>query len=347
MYRISAKELTAFCKEVLIAASLPESEAAVIAESLVGANEIGVDSHGVTRLSDYLTRLEKGLIENKTNLEVIKDSKATTLYDAHNGWGQYAGKIAMEKAIEKAKLYGFSISGVRNSNHFGTASFFAKMATEANCLGIVMTNASPLMVAWGARNPTLGTNPLCIAVPTNEHPVVLDMATSTVARGKITLASKNGESIPEGWAITKDGKPTTDAQDALDGFLLPFGAKGSGLAMMIDIMTGVMTGSLFGEDIPLMYSGSEPQQLGHIFIVFDIERFMDIASFKKLMDERIRQTREGSPAEGFQQVLMPGDIEQMKKERADQEGITLSEAIFHELSELGKNYQVPFLQNDF
>ncbi|MFB4165308.1 Ldh family oxidoreductase [Alteribacillus sp. JSM 102045] len=340
MYKVSANNLRNYCKRILVEASLPEEEAEVIVDSLVEANEIGVDSHGVTRLADYITRLNKGIIENKTELTVLREAGSTILYDANNGWGQYAGKVAMERAIEKAKKYGSSVSGVRNSNHFGTASYFAKMAANAGCLGIVMTNASPLMVAWGSRKPTLGTNPFCAAVPTNQHPVVLDMATSNVARGKINLAAKNKQSIPEGWAITKDGEPTTDAEEALKGFLLPVGAKGSGLAMMIDIMTGVMTGALFGEDIPRMYDDADPQQLGHLFMVFNIENFMDLEAFKERMDERIRQTIESPAAQGFDKVFMPGDIEQMRKESALKEGILVSAAVYNELKQLGEEYGV-------
>ncbi|MBT2686721.1 Ldh family oxidoreductase [Bacillus sp. ISL-47] len=338
MYKIQVENLKLYCKRILIQEGLPEEEAEIIAESLVEANEIGVDSHGVTRLSDYITRLRKGLIENKTNLSLVRDAPSTALYDANNGWGQFAGKVAMEKAIEKAKKYGCAVTAVRNSNHFGTAAYFAKMAAEEGCLGFVTTNASPLMVAWGSKKPTLGTNPVCIAVPTNQHPVVLDMATSTVARGKITLAAKNKQTIPQGWAITEDGNDTTNAEEALKGFLLPFGAKGSGLGMMVDIMSGVMTGALFGEDIPLMYDGDSPQQLGHLFIVINISHFIELETFKERMDERIRQTIESPPAQGFERVFMPGDIEQLKKEAAQSEGLNISEAVYSELKKLGEDH---------
>ncbi|GAB7386995.1 Ldh family oxidoreductase [Bacillaceae bacterium] len=339
-YKVSADALKAFCKQVLVKAALPEEEAEVVADSLVDANLIGVDSHGVTRLADYLARLEKGVIKHKTELTLVKETETTALYDAGNGWGQYAGKIAMEKAIAKAKRYGSAFVGVRNSNHFGTAAYFTRMAAEAGCLGIAMTNASPLMVAWGSRKPTLGTNPISIAVPARRHPVVLDMATSNVARGKINLAAKNGQEIPPDWAITADGRPTTDPQEALKGYLLPFGAKGSGLAMMIDIMTGVMTGALFGADIPRMYDDPYPQQLGHLFIVFHIDSFIDLETFKDRMEERIRQTVTSPPAEGFARVCMPGDIEQEKREKFMREGIPLTEAIYNELKALGVKYGV-------
>src|SRR5699024_7525174 len=150
---------------------------------------------------DYLARLDKGIIEKETKMEVVRENETTALYDANNGWGQYAGKMAMQEAIEKAKQYGTSTVGVRNSNHFGTTSYFTRMAAEENCIGIAMSNTSPVMVSWGSIEPTLGTNPLSIAIPTSTHPAILDMATSNAARGKINLAVKNGEDVPEGWAI--------------------------------------------------------------------------------------------------------------------------------------------------
>ncbi|WP_047153878.1 Ldh family oxidoreductase [Aneurinibacillus tyrosinisolvens] len=337
---VPVDSLKEHCRQILRKASLPLEEAEAVADNLVDANLTGVDSHGVTRLADYLTRLENGVINNKTNLTVIRERETTALYDANNGWGQYAGKIAMEKAIEKAKKYGSAFVGVNNSNHFGTAAYFARMAAQADCLGIVQTNASPLMVAWGSKKPTLGTNPIAVSVPTHRHPVTLDMATSNVARGKINLAVKNKAAIPEGWAITVDGEPTTDAEEALKGFLLPFGAKGSGLAMMIDIMSGVMTNALFGEDVPRMYDDPAPQQLGHLFIVFDISSFMDVQQFKDRMDQRVKQTVESPAAPGYDRVYMPGEIEQLKRERCAAEGVPLSRAIYEELQRLGKKYGV-------
>ncbi|NEU32355.1 Ldh family oxidoreductase [bacterium LRH843] len=338
--KVQVQRLKDYCEQILIKANLRQEEAQAVADNLVDANVMGVDSHGVTRLADYLSRLEEGIIESETNLVVEKETTTTALFNANNGWGQYASRKAMEMAIEKAKMHGCAIVGVKNSNHYGTASYYTRMAAEAGCLGIAMSNASPLMVSWGAKSPTLGTNPLSIAVPTNQHPAILDMATSTVARGKINLAAKNGKDIPEGWAINEEGEPTTDAQEALKGFLLPFGAKGSGLAMMIDIMTGVMTGALFGESIPRMYDDPQPQQLGHLFIIFDIGAFMDINEFKDRMDDRIKQTIESPPSKGFDQVFMPGDIEQSIRSKRLQEGIPLSSAIYKELQQLGEKYGV-------
>lgn len=339
-FKIAANKLKQFCRVVLVRATLPVQEAEVVADNMVDADIMGVNSHGVTRLKDYIVRLERGVIKNKTDLVLVNEQAATALYDANNGWGQYAGKVAMEKAIEKAKQAGCAFVGVKNSNHFGMASYFTRMAAENGCLGIAMTNASPLMVSWGARKPTLGTNPISISVPTNGDPVILDMATSNAARGKINLAAKNRQRIPKGWAITVDGNHTTDAEEALKGYLLPFGPKGSGLAMMIDIMTGVLTGALFGEDIPRMYDDPEPQLLGHLFIACHIDSFIDLKLFKDRMDKRIRQTITSPPAEGHEKIYMPGEIENENREKHLREGICLMKAIYEELKTLGQKYGV-------
>jgi LDH2 family malate/lactate/ureidoglycolate dehydrogenase len=230
--------LRAFCEEVFAAAGLPEQDAEVIADSLVHANLTGVHSHGVSKVNDYLTRLDKNLVTKETNISVVRESATTALLDAGNGWGQIVSQKAVEMAVEKAKQYGSSWIGVRNSNHYGTAAYWTSQIAAQGMIGISMTNTSPVMVPFGSKVPTLGTNPICIAVPSpSGKPIMLDMATSNQARGKITLAAKIGKPIPSDWAITIDGQETTDPQEALKGSLLPFGgAKGSGLAMMVDIL---------------------------------------------------------------------------------------------------------------
>ena len=338
--KVAASSLKEFCADVLEKYLIPAKEAEVIADSLVDADLIGIKSHGVTKMKDYLNRLEQGIIEKETKMDIVRENATTALYDANNGWGQFAGKVAMELAVEKAIQYGTAAVGVTNSNHFGTASYFTRMAAEQHCIGIAMTNTSPVMVSWGSKEPTLGTNPICIAVPTNGYPVVLDMATSNAARGKINLAVKNDEDIPKGWAITQDGEHTTDSKEALKGYLLPLGPKGSGLAMMIDIMTGVMTGSFFGKDVPRMYDDPEPQNIGHLFIVINPESFMDIDEFKSKMDLRIEQTIKSAPAKGIDQVYMPGDLENLNREKHLKEGLDLTQAIFDELKSLGDKFDI-------
>ncbi|EDL65584.1 Ldh family oxidoreductase [Bacillus sp. SG-1] len=338
---MSSSDLEKYCSDVL-QKSLPKNESEIIAKSLVDADLLGVHSHGVSRLTDYLKRMEEGLIECKTEINLVNDSNTTALYDANNGWGQVVSNLAMEQAIEKALKHGTGFVGVKNSNHFGTASYYTRMAAEKGCIGIAMTNGSAIMVPFGSMEPSLGTNPLSISIPVGQgkDPVMLDMATSNVARGKIILANKNNESIPEGWAITKDGKQTTDAKEALEGFVLPMGPKGSGLAIIIDILSGVLTGALFGADIPKMYGDPDPQRLGHFFGAINVDNFVGKEEFYKNMEKKVKETVESKPSEGFDRVFMPGEIELDRKKQREQDGVPLSKDIFKELEATGEKYGV-------
>jgi LDH2 family malate/lactate/ureidoglycolate dehydrogenase len=338
---VHAEELREFCSAVLNKC-IPNREADIVAHSLVDADLCGVGSHGVSRLTDYLKRLEAGLVKRETNITLIRETTTTALLDADNGWGQVASVQAMDTAITKALEHGTGFVGVRNSNHNGTAAYYTRIAAERGCIGIATTNTSALMVPFGAMEPSLGTNPISISVPAGpgKDPVVLDMATSNVARGKIILASKKGESIPEGWAITKDGEPTTDPIKALQGYILPMGPKGSGLAIIVDILSGVLTGALFGKQIPRMYDDPEPQQIGHFFGAISVEAFMDMPFFSQRMKEKVDETVNSTPMKGFDRVYMPGEIELEKKRQQESNGIQLPIEIYKELERTGLQYGV-------
>lgn len=340
--RVEWRDLKTFCSDVLTGAGLPRAEANIVADSLVHANLAGLPSHGVSRLGDYLTRLDKGLIEKETRVEVVRESPTTALLDANNGWGQVVSEKAVEMAVDKAKEYGSAWIGVRNSNHYGTAGYWTSRLASEGMVGISCTNGSPVMAAFGSRQPSLGTNPISIAVPSRSgRPVVLDMSTSAQARGKILLAAKNKESIPEGWAITRDGLPTTDAMEAWRGSILPLGGpKGSGLAIMIDVLSGVLTGARFGAQMPRMYDDPAPQGLGHVFAAINVEAMLPLEHFLSRMEEKERETRESSPAAGFDEVLMPGDLEYRKADEHRRDGIPLTEEIYRELVSTADRYGV-------
>ncbi|KIL52130.1 Ldh family oxidoreductase [Jeotgalibacillus soli] len=338
---VDVGKLRAFCTNVL-AQSIPKEEAAIVADNLVEADLLGISSHGVCKVADYLKRMEDGLIERKTEILYTSKTKTTALYDASNGWGQVVSVKAMEKVIDMALEYGTGFVGVKNSNHFGITSYYTKMAAERGCIGIATTNASGLMVPFGSREPSLGTNPISIAVPAGpgKEPVVLDMSTGNTARGKITLAQKTGGTIPEDWAITKDGNPTIDPREALEGYLLPMGAKGSGLAIMVDILSGVLTGALFGSSVPRMYEDKKPQNLGHSFAAISIEAFVEITEFYERMDRKIAETVNSQPMAGFDRVYMPGEVEAEKKRLYVENGVPLSYEIYEELKKTGEKYSV-------
>jgi LDH2 family malate/lactate/ureidoglycolate dehydrogenase len=340
--RVDWKALRDFCEEVLRAAGVPGNDARIVASSLVDADLSGMKSHGVTRLNDYLLRMEQSLMTPATKIDVLRETPSTALLDANDGWGQVASEKAVELVVEKAREVGSAWVGVRNSNHNGTAGYWTVKIAREGMVGICSMNTSPVMAAHGSRRPTLGTNPLSIAVPSSSgRPVVLDMATSNQARGKIILAAKNNDPIPEGWAITNEGLPTTDAKEALKGSVLPLGGpKGSGLAIMLDILTGVLTGAEFGAKMPRMYDDPQPQRVGHMFSAISVEAFMPMTEFLSRIDEKERETRQGPPVPGFERVSMPGDgtHERMAMHRED--GIPLTAEVYDDLLAAARRYGV-------
>lgn len=249
----------------------------------------------------------------------------------------------MEIALEKAKERGAAIVGVKGSNHFGTGAFYALKAIEKDMILLVMSNASQTMPPTGGKRPFIGTNPLAIGVPAGkEAPFLLDMATSVVARGKIIMAAQKGMDIPVGWAIDKDGNSTTNAGDALEGAVLPVGGpKGYAISMFIDILAGVLTGAGFGKYVNNMYENwEEPQNVGHIFIAIDINRFIPIEMFKERMDRYINEIKAEPKAEGVEEILIPGEIEFRRVIERKKNGIDLPEKVAKELDVIGKKYGV-------
>lgn len=335
------KSLLLLTKEIF-SKVLPEKEAEIIADTLVEADLQGVESHGVQRIKGYLERYEKGIIENQTIIDILEDTMTTVVIDANNGWGQVAAVEATNITIEKAEKYGSAYTGVRNSNHYGMAAYYTRMIAKKGFIGITTTNASPFMVPYGSAEPSLGANPLSISIPTGEdkEPIILDMSASNVARGKIMLAKQNNEEIPKDWAITHDGKQTTNPHEAWEGYLLPLGPKGSGLAIIIDILSGVLTGSLFGKQIPKQYEDPYPQRIGHLFGAIKIENFIDLDVFYENVQQKINETVNSQPMEGFNQVRMPGDSKIKNRNLRMKDGIPLSEKTFFEIIEVGEKYGI-------
>jgi LDH2 family malate/lactate/ureidoglycolate dehydrogenase len=317
---------------------MPKDEAYINADNLVDADLTGVESHGVSRMAIYLKRIRDGVVNPKCEIKVVAEHPAVLVIDAKNSMGAVASYKAMEMAIKKAKASGVAFVTVRNSNHYGTAAYYTKMALEHDMIGFSSTNGPARMAPWGGKDPYFGTNPFSIAVPAGQElPVVADMATSLVARGKIILAAKNNKEIPLGWAINKDGEDTTNAKEALEGTVLPFGGpKGSAIALLIDVFSGILAGASFGPHIKDMYANfEEPTNTGHIFGAFDISKFIDTSLFKQNMDQMIREIKGSTPAKGVQEIFLPGEIELKKKQQRLKEGIPLSPAVIKELKEEG------------
>ena len=310
---LSEVVLSTLCK---VGVSVEDSQ--IILDTILFANRRGVATHGVGRLPLYVHKIAAGHYNPKNDIEVLADNAAFALLDAHNGFGQVVAYKATQMAIVKAKKYGISIVGVRNSNNFGTAGYFGDMAARQGCAAMVFANAAPAIAPTGGNKTIFGTNPLCYAYPGDEkhNPILLDMATTVAARGKIRLAAKNGEKIPFDWAIGPDGQPTDDPAIALQGSLLPIGGyKGYGLSMFVDIFAGMLTGSSYAGEVKNLSKMDENSGNGHLFIVIDVDKFMTIEE----KSARIAHFYEAVKACGEEgKVFMPGEIEYNKLEKASQ-----------------------------
>jgi len=322
---VRAEELFEFAKNALIRVGVPEKDAKVVAEMLVLANLRGIDSHGVVRLHSYIERILRGLINPRATPRVIREYGAVALIDGDNGLGPVAAMYAVNIAIEKAKAYGVGIAGVRNANHFGMAAYYGMKIAEKRMIGIVLSNAPPAMAPWGGRVARLGTNPICIAFPyKNGEPIVLDMALSVVARGKIRLAALKGERIPEGWALDESGKPTTDPVKALKGTLMPIGGpKGYGLAVAVDILCGILTGSAYSIYVKALDDFSGPSRTGFFIEAINIEAFRSYDEYLKDLEDFVKIIKETPRAEGVAEIYLPGEIEANTAKKRIKEGIPL------------------------
>lgn len=348
--RYQWEKLEDFCSHVLLKAGVAEEKARIVANSLIEADLRGVDSHGVVRTAIYLERIEKGMIDPHAEITVISESDAALLVDGNNNFGSVVGTKALSIALDRAKKSGVALVGVKHSNHFGTGAYYAKKAIKENMILLVLSNASQTMPPTGGIRPFIGTNPLAVGVPTGKQsPFILDMATSVVARGKIIVEAQRGNSIPVGWAIDKEGNSTTDAEAALEGSVLPLGGpKGYGISMFIDILCGVLTGAGFGKYVNNMYENwQEPQNVGHIFLAIDINRFMPIDFFKSRMDQYITEIKSEPKAPGVEEIYIPGEIESRRSEVRKEKGIELPLKVAKELDDIGKRYGISLASAEY
>ncbi|GAX89822.1 Ldh family oxidoreductase [Effusibacillus lacus] len=345
---VQAENLRKYVSAVLQTVGLPVQDSDIVAESLVSANLRGVDSHGVTRLPIYVKRLKLGVANPDPQVKVVEESDATLLIDGDDGMGQVVGTRAIRLGIEKARKSGAVFIGVKRSTHFGTGAFFVQQGVNADLVTYAMSNAPATMAPWGGIQPYIGTNPYAFGVPVGKHkPIILDMATSVVARGKIIMAAQKGEEIPLGWAIDKEGRPTTDAAAALEGSVLPFGGpKGYAISLMIDIMSGVLTGAGFGPHINNIYGDfDKPQNVGHFFQLVDINRFMPADLFKQRIDQMIDEIKSALRAAGTDEIFLPGEIEfRVERQRLEQ-GIPLSREVYVDIKKVGEECGVSI--NDY
>jgi len=356
--RVRAESLQDFCVRVFQKMGVPEEDARITADVLVAADLRGIDSHGVARLRRYVNGLRDGMMVARPNVQVMTEAPATALVDAGAGLGQPVSHRAMEKAIQKARDYGAGFVTVRNSNHYGIAGYYAMMALEHDCIGISMTNADVLVVPTFGRNAMLGTNPIAVAAPAGrERPFVLDMATSTVPRGKLEVYNRLGKPVPLGWATDERGVATEDAERVLEnlkqragGGLLPLGGegellsghKGYGLALLVDVMCAVLSGAACADMVyPKTPDGKPlPANIGHFFGAWRVDAFRPVEEFKAGMDDLARRLKEAPKAEGATRIYVHGEKEYEEAERRSRNGIPLNPKVAADLRGIGEEVGV-------
>jgi len=297
-----------------------------LAVSLVIADARGVHSHGVLRVPDYVKKLTLEGVNPRGRPFIARDSGAVLVVDGDNAMGQLACHFAMTRVIERAESSGIAAAGIRGSNHCGALFYFAMMALPHDMIGIATTNALPTMAPWGGRDKILGINPLAVAIPAaQEPPIVLDAAFSASSHGKIRVFHQKGVHIPEGWAFDKNGHPTTDTTKAIEGLLQPIGEyKGTGLAIVMGILSSMLSGAAFGTELGNMVEGPKPGLDGHFVMAFKIGAFEDPQRFKERVDGVVRQIRESRPAPGFERCYAPGELEYLIEQRHRRDGIPLN-----------------------
>jgi LDH2 family malate/lactate/ureidoglycolate dehydrogenase len=336
--RVSPQRLREFVAAVYRSAGVPEADADFAADTLVQADLWGHQSHGVLRVGWYYARLRSGAMRPVTTPRTVVDAGAIAVVDGEDGVGQVVAKHAVEEAVRRARLHGVGVVSVRNSNHFGTCMYYTGLGAQAGCITLLATNGGPNMAPWGGMKKMIGTNPWSVAAPAGRHPtLIMDMAVSGVARGKIFLAQRRRESIPDNWAIDRDGFPTTDPRAALEGFILPMaGHKGYAIGVIVDMLAGVLSGSSFLDDVHGPYDPVNRSGAGHFFAAFDVEKFQPRAQFDARMEEYIARLKAVPVVPGHEEVFYPGEIEARNDAKHRRDGLLLPQDTLADLQRVAR-----------
>jgi len=334
-YRLDAGELQSLVQSMLARTGVPEGDAAIVASSLIGADARGMNSHGILRLPVYIRRLQQGGFSPLSEPKVLRETASTALIDGGNGLGSVLTMRATDMAIEKARKSGIGAVGVTRSNHNGEGAPYVLRAVASDMIGIATTNGSPIMPVWGGKTPLTGPLPITIGVPTaTQKPIVLDAALGMSSRGKILYHAEKGIPVPDGWLVDADGRPTNDPNWVRNGgWILPIGGhKGWGLILICEILSGILTGGPVGKDLTNLYDDLHtPQGNGQFVIAINVASFIDVDAFKARMDAYIVEMKSSELAPGFEEILMPGEIEFRKDAKQRKEGIVLSRSVVDEV----------------
>ncbi|HEU0141686.1 MAG TPA: Ldh family oxidoreductase [Bryobacteraceae bacterium] len=338
---ISSHDLIAFGSKLLEATGVTPERAHLVAASLVAADLRGVDSHGIQSLPFYIRQIEHSSIRIDAEGHVLSETGGLALYDGENGLGQVVSQRCTELAIRLGREHGFGVVVARESNHFGAAAYWAQQISAEGFIGIVMCDASHVVPPWQGREGRIGTNPICMSVPGEEW--LLDMATTTVARGKMLKAVLRGDKeIPAGWALDKDGVPTTDPEAAMAGLPMPLGGyKGSGLAMMVEILCGVLSGGAMATQVGGIHFYTQPARISQFFLALDVSRFMPLDQFRARVAHLVAEVKSAPPALGYDEVLVAGEPERRVESQRCREGITIPAGVWAKLTENARKWNVP------
>jgi len=357
MKHIPFNILEDFMKQCLMKKGVPENDAAIVADVLITADKLGIDSHGVNRLKPiYLDRIDAGILNPETTVDVVREFGATAVLDGNNGMGHVISKKAMQMAIDKAKEQGIGMVAVRNSSHYGIAGYYGLMAEKENMIGVTGTNARPSIApTFGVEN-MLGTNPLTFVMPSDEDfPFFLDCATSISQRGKFEYYEKHGKQLPEGWVINRDGKTMTDPKKVLkalvdkEAALTPLGGigedgggyKGYGYATVVEILSAALQSGGFMHALSGMRDGKKvPYRLGHFFIAINIEAFNDIKSFKRITGDILRSLRNSKKMPDQKHIYTAGEKEHLSYLERAVYGVPVPPALFDEMKGLWKEFKL-------
>lgn len=351
-------DLRGFTISVFKAIGCPDEDASLAADVLLSSDLRGIDSHGVARLSGYVRLWEKGRINTRPEIKIVHETPSTATVDGDGGLGLVVAPFAMNIALQKAEQCGSGWVSVRNSNHFGIAGYHAMQAVKKDMIGVAMTNASPLVAPTFTTERLLGTNPMCYAFPAGKYPpVIVDMATSAAANGKLEIAQRLNKEIPEGWVQTSDGTASVDPLTVKNGgSLLPLGSdrdhgshKGYGLSATVDILTAILSGANYGPWVPPFVAFLDPLPdlpgagIGHFVGAWRVDGFRPVQEFKDHMDKWIERFKSAAPVNPEQPVVIPGEPELEAEIERKEQGIPLTEAVVNDLHELAVRLKIESL----
>ncbi|MGB5052747.1 MAG: Ldh family oxidoreductase [Caldilineaceae bacterium] len=324
--RAPVDELLALVTDVFVRCGMRGDDAALLADTLVYADLSGIHSHGVLRVPEYIVKLTTGGVNPAGRPALVRDVGACLVVDGGNSMGQIGMDFATKQVIERAAIHGIAAAGIRGSNHSGAMAYYAQQAVAHGMIGIATTNALPTMAPWGGAERILGINPLGVAIPAGEErPIVFDAAFSGSSHGKIRIYGQKGWTLPEGWALDREGQPTTDPAAAIDGLLMPIGGfKGTALALIMGVLSSMLSGAAYGTELGDMESGPRPGQDGHFVAAIRVDAFEDLAVFKRRVDSAIRQIHDCRPAAGVERIYAPGELEFLRQEEYTAQGIPLN-----------------------